>query len=235
MIDIKPLASGSSGNCYWVSDGQAPLLLETGIKYKDIQGGTNFGVSNLAGCLISHEHGDHSKSVKDLMKAGVNIYTSEGTIEQLDISGHRVIPVKEQRVIKINDWLVKPFRTEHDAVEPFGFFLQTQEKDRLLYATDTYYIRYNFPRLTHIMIECNYALDILNQNIKLGRVDKARKNRVLKSHFSLKHVKGFLRANDLSSLEEIWLLHLSDENSNAKRFKKEVQEIAGVPVYVAGK
>ena len=46
--------------------------------------------------------------------------------------------------------------------------------------------------------------------------------------------QDFLRANDLSRVKEIHLLHLSDENSNAERFKREIQEISGKPVYVAG-
>jgi|AntDeeMinimDraft_5_1070356.scaffolds.fasta_scaffold16527_4 phosphoribosyl 1,2-cyclic phosphodiesterase len=46
--------------------------------------------------------------------------------------------------------------------------------------------------------------------------------------------QDFLRANDLSRVKEIHLLHLSDRNSNAERFKREIQEISGKPVYVAG-
>ena len=63
MIEIFPLASGSRGNCYRVNDGSTPLLLEAGIQLKEIQKQLNFRVSELAGCIISHEHKDHSKSV----------------------------------------------------------------------------------------------------------------------------------------------------------------------------
>ena len=83
------------------------------------------------------------------------------------------------------------------------------------------------------MIECNYALDILNENVKNGRIGAFLKNRVLKSHFSLENVKEFIKATDLSELKEVWLLHLSDSNSNAERFKKEIQAITGTPVYIA--
>jgi hypothetical protein len=50
---------------------------------------------------------------------------------------------------------------------------------------------------------------------------------------SLETCKGFLRANDLSRVQEIWLLHLSDANSDAARFKREIQELTGKVVYVA--
>lgn len=103
----------------------------------------------------------------------------------------------------------------------------------MLYATDTYYIRYKFSDLTHIMVECNYSMDILRSNVETGLIDKALKNRILKSHFNLEHVKEFLKANDLSKVQEIWLIHLSDSNSDAERFKQEIQELTGKVVFVA--
>lgn len=49
----------------------------------------------------------------------------------------------------------------------------------------------------------------------------------------LENVKKFLLANDLSKVEAIFLLHLSDNNSNAERFKREVQELTGRMVFIA--
>ena len=54
-MDIKVLASGSSGNSYRISDGSTSLLLECGIKYNEIQRRLNYNVS-VTGCLISHSH-----------------------------------------------------------------------------------------------------------------------------------------------------------------------------------
>lgn len=234
MIEIVPLASGSRGNCYWLTDGSTPLLLEAGIQFKEIQKQLNFRVSELAGCLISHEHKDHSKAVPDMMKAGVNCYMSQGTVEALDVTGHRLHIIQAKQQFQVGTWAILPFDTQHDAAEPLGFLLANQDGEKLLYATDTYYIRYMFKELTHIMVECNYAADILRSNVEAGLIEPALKDRILKSHFSLEHVKDFLRANDLSKVQEIWLLHLSDDNSDADRFKREIQELTGKPVYVAG-
>jgi len=41
-----------------------------------------------------------------------------------------------------------------------------------------------------------------------------------------------LRVNDSNRLEEVHLLHLSDNHADEQFFKKEVQKIVGVPVYV---
>lgn len=233
MMDIKVLASGSSGNCYYVSDGDSPVLIECGLPWKQIQQDINFRTSELAGVLVSHEHQDHCKSIKDVMKAGIDCYMSQGTAEALGLSGHRLHLVKSLQQFRLGNWAALPFRTQHDAKEPLGFLLANNAGDKLLCATDTYYLKYKFRGLTHIMIECNYALDILQKNVAAGMVPAAVKDRVLRSHFSLEHVKDFLRANDLSEVREIWLLHLSDGNSDAERFKREIQGSSGKPVYIA--
>lgn len=233
MIDITVLASGSKGNCYRIDDGSSPLLIECGIPFWEIQRGLDFRISEVAGCLVSHEHQDHSKAAKDMMKAGIDCYMTKGTAEALSLTGHRLRIVSARKQFQIGSWVVLPFETQHDAVEPVGFLLANSAGEKLLYATDTYYIRYRFKGLTHVMVECNYSMEILRKNVQAGLVEPALKNRILKSHFSLENVKEFLKANDLSKVQEIWLLHLSDGNSDADRFKREIQELIGKPVYIA--
>lgn len=233
MIEITALASGSKGNCYRITDGSTPLLIECGIPWKELQRGLNFKVSELAGCLISHEHQDHCKAIREVVKAGVDCYLSQGTAEALDVTGHRIKTVKAKKQFKVGSWTVLPFDTEHDVAEPLGFLLVNRSGEKLLYATDTYYIRYQFPGLTHIMVECNYGRDLLDANLEAGLIPVALRDRLIQSHFSLENVKGFLQANDLSKVHEIWLLHLSDGNSDAERFKREIQELTGKMVFVA--
>lgn len=233
MIDIHPLASSSAGNAYRISDGSTTLLLEAGLPYKEIQRELAFRTSELDGCLITHEHGDHSKAAKDLMRAGVTIYTSQGTADELGLSGHRLTILKPHEQVNIGTWTVLPFEIEHDAAEPLGFILANTASDKLVFLTDTYYCRYRFKDLTHIMVECNYSIDIVNQRVASGNLHPAQKKRLLRSHFGLEHVKDFLQANDISKVQEIWLLHLSDGNSDAEVFKREIQETTGKLVKVA--
>ncbi|MFS7000469.1 MBL fold metallo-hydrolase [Carnobacterium maltaromaticum] len=230
-MNIEVFGSSSKGNAYKVSDGERSLLLEAGIKLNKIK----CDWQSIDGCLITHEHGDHSKYANELLKTtSIDIFTSIGTQEALKLPSYRVHCLEPLKQKQIGNWSIIPFPTEHDAVEPFGYLIHSSKtKEKLLFATDTYYIRYKFKGITHLMIECNYALDILNENVKNGRIGAYLKNRVLKSHFSLENVKEFIKATDLSELKEVWLLHLSDSNSNAERFKKEIQVITGTPVYIA--
>ena len=167
------------------------------------------------------------------MRAGIDCYMSRGTAEALGLSGHRLNIIKAKQQFQVGTWTILPFETEHDAAEPLGFLMANQDGERILYATDTYFIRYRFANLNVIAVECNYSLDILRTNVANGSVEPALKSRILKSHFSLENVKEFLMANDLSKVEAIFLLHLSDNNSNAERFKREIQELTGRMVFIA--
>ena len=233
MITITTLASSSKGNCYRIDDGSTPLLLEAGISYKEIQKKLDFKTREIKGCLLSHEHKDHSKAAQDIMLAGIDVYASWGTFNAAHLGGHRSNVVQPLQQFRIDTWTVLPFDTKHDAADPLGFLLANQAGEKLLFATDTYYIKYRFSGLSHIMIECNYAIDILKANIDSGAVNDAMAKRLLQSHFSLDNVKEFFKANDLSQVREIHLLHLSDGNSDADRFKREIQRLTGKPVYVA--
>lgn len=233
-MNIQVLSSGSTGNCYRVSDGYTNILLECGIPIQKIKEGLNFRLSDITGCLVSHEHKDHAKAVKDISKVGIDVYMSFGTWEALNIKHHRIKCISKQETIKIGTFLVMSFDVQHDAVEPFGYILYSiPTKQKLLYLTDSYYCKYRFNELTHIMIEANYTTDILKDNTKNGLIDIELKNRVMKSHMSIETLKDFLRANELSQVQQIWLLHLSDNNSDAERFKREVQELTGKEVYIA--
>src|SRR5690625_4671966 len=154
---IKPLASSSLGNAYYVSDGETALLIECGIPFKEIRKKLNFKTSEIAGCLVTHEHQDHCSAIKDVLRAGIDAYASAGTIEGVNISHHRLKAIQAKRALNLGTWKVLPFETEHNAKEPLGFLMASKSGAKVLFATDTYYVRYRFEGLTHIIIECNYA------------------------------------------------------------------------------
>jgi phosphoribosyl 1,2-cyclic phosphodiesterase len=230
-MEIRILGSGSSGNAYWVSDGNTPLLLECGLPIRKIREGVDFKLSTVAGCLVSHEHGDHAKSVTELMKAGVDVYASHDTHVVLGTNGHhRALDLLPGAALLLGTWKVQAFAVEHDAVDPCGFVLDSMlTHERLVYSGDTGYIRNRFAGMTHVLVECNNTWDAVRE----GSAPRSLKERVVKTHMSLDTVKGFLAANDLSRVREIWLLHLSDAHSDAERFRREIQELTGKEVRVA--
>lgn len=231
-MEIRVIASSSAGNCYLLDDGSSPLLLEAGIRFQDLRRAVGFGLSRLAACLVSHEHQDHARAVADVLKAGVDVYASAGTWEALEIKHHRAHTIRALQQVRIGPWTVLPFDTVHDAAEPLGFLLATGLW-KVLYLTDSGYCKYRFQGLTHIMLEVNHSVELLRQAVASGAIPLAHKNRVMRNHMSLERALEFLRACDLSQVQEIHLLHLSDQNSNAEEFKRRVAAATGLPVYVA--
>lgn len=235
-MNIKTIGSGSSGNCYRIDDGRTALLLEAGLTIKKIKEGCDFNLSSVSGCLITHEHGDHAKAINDIMKAGVNVYTTKGTALAADATTYRLHLLRSEgtdsignpnyETVRIGTLLVKPFLVKHDAAEPVGYLIESAiTGERLLFLTDSYYTEYVFPGLTHIMIEANYSA--------FNLADDPRRRRLRRSHMSIENCIALLKANDLSRCTEIRLIHLSSSNADAEEFKRMVQEATGCPTYIA--
>ncbi len=232
-MDIMPIASGSSGNAYRITDGETTLLLDAGIPIRAIQIALDFRLRALAGCFITHCHRDHSKAAKDLMRLGVDVYTGRGTIEACGIQGHRAHATTPLEQIQVGSWDVLPFDVQHDAPDSQGFlFASRATGEKLLYFTDTYFIKYRFTGLTHIMAECNFSKEALQRSVAAGYISVDMVPRLMRSHMSLDHLKDMLSANDLSRLQQVYLLHLSNNNSDETQMKTEIERLTGVEVYV---
>lgn len=233
MLDIAVYASGSSGNCYTVSDGETVVMLDCGLPFRRIERLTGFLLPTAV--FVTHEHKDHSKAARDFMRRGVDAYMTAGTAAALGIEAqhrlHILNPMEQTTVGRIT---VSAFPTQHDAREPCGFLLDDGD-DRVLYATDTYYIKYQFPGVTKMLIEANHSYKILEENVGAHILNKSLAERLIKSHFSIENVLAFLRANDLSKVKEIWLIHLSDGNADAGKFARMVEAATGKPVYIGGR
>ena len=235
MIEVKCLASGSTGNAYAIDDGESVLLLEAGLPAKKILSGFLPMLPRVAACLITHEHQDHCKGAAELAARGIDLYATAGTFAGITniTRPYRKNVVRAGEQFRLGSWTVLPFETKHDAVEPCGYLILSHAtKEKLLFATDTYYIPNTFWGLNIIMVECNYSLPLLNESIAAGLIPESMKPRLLRSHFGLENVKDFVLANDMSTVRHIYLLHLSGNNSDAKLFKKEIQRVAGKPVTV---
>ena len=232
MIEFKSYASSSKANMYTVDDGTTKVMVECGLSWKEVRKALNFQTSTIAGLCLTHQHKDHSRSASEAIRAGIDVWMSPGCAEALNLSGHRLHTVKAKEQFEIDTWTVLPFDTRHDDLDSLGYLLVNREGEKLLFVSDSFYVPYRFEGLTVIAIECNYALDILNANVASGTVDRELKKRIMRSHASLSTVKDFLRANDLSQVESIHLIHLSDQNSDAERFRREVMELTGKPTYI---
>ena len=229
-MNLHVLATGSKGNCYLLRGEAETLILEAGVQLKEVKKALGFDLGSIQGCLVTHEHQDHAKYVHEFVQAGIDVYASAGThsVSQCStIYTHRN-HILDYKPFVIGAFSVLPFAVVHDAIEPLGFLIRYEEKGELndiLFVTDTHYIPCTFKSLNNIIAECNYSLDIVNAHLAAGG-NQSLRNRVLHTHMELESFKGFLASNDLSAVNNIVMIHLSDANSNARAFKHAIQEAA---------
>lgn len=234
-MQLTILGSSSKGNCYLLENETEALMIECGVNFTNIKKALNFSFKKVVGCLLTHEHGDHAKSALECMLMGIKLYASLGTAEAvgIDPDHHRFERIKAKEVFQVGNFKILPFDVKHDAAEPLGFIINHAETGNVLFITDSYYITERFKNLHNIIIEANFSQEIINQKIASGSSMEFLKDRIFKSHMSLETCKTTLKANDLTNVQKIVLIHLSDSNSNAILFKKEIESTTGKKVFIA--
>lgn len=234
-MKLTVLGSGSSGNGYVLQNEREALVLECGCKVKDCLRALDFRTDKVCGCLVTHEHGDHAKYMEQYMEY-FPVYCSHGTAAAFRYRKMRRPCTLQPLVsIQLGGFTVRPIDVQHDSAEPFGYVIRHEETGTLLFATDTYYVKYTIPNLTNIMIECNYSLPVLKENVRKGIVPKVVKNRTLSAHMSLEHCKEMLLSNDLRNVSRIVLIHLSSNNAEPDMFRSEIERVTGKNTVVACK
>jgi phosphoribosyl 1,2-cyclic phosphodiesterase len=231
---LKVLGSSSKGNCYILENNHEALIIEAGISFSKVRSAMSLHISKIVGCLISHEHGDHSKHIVKYAKSGISILASMRVFEAKPMYHYRkmgiVIEPGEEYVL--GDFSVVPFNLDHD-VPCLGFLISHPDSGRIAFITDTCSCDHVFGKLDHIIIECNYARDILDANIIAGKVRYSQGNRIRQTHMELENCKSTLLCNDISPVRNIVLVHLSNDNSDAERFRNEIHELTGINVVIA--
>jgi len=199
--------------------GNAALILE---KLRGI---------NVSWIIITHGHADHSKAAEEVIRAGIDLYLTNGTMQELDAKFdichmRRVQGIKEGDPLFFDAFQVFVFSTNHDAKEPVGFVIREKAtKEFLLFATDTSHIQYkmNYP-FSIVAIECSYSKEVLTAMVESGEVNETLAKRLLTSHMEKQICMDHLDKFDLSKCHEIHLLHLSGRNIDRKKTKEEFEK-----------
>lgn len=237
---MRVVNTGSQpGNCYVLrSNSGEMLLLDCGTKYKDILKAVDYRTSDVSGVLLTHQHGDHLKAFRELMNAGIQIYTNDETVEHLKIlTGELMKGVPAKRPFQVDSFTVTPFYLPHTTKDKktrelitcpnFGYLVEHEEMGRLLYMTDFEYCKYNFKamRPNHLVIECNYCNELVDRTAENYR-------HRLQGHCSLDTCKNLINVNHTAALRTVTLVHLSEEAADPEVILKEVKEVVGDDVLV---
>lgn len=243
-MKLTVIGSRSDGNAYVLQNAGEALLLEAGLPFNKTLEALDYRIDKVVGCLVSHEHQDHANHVAEYLDNGIRVLASQGTTKGMI---ERWIPEKVKHapeVLPYNEdgtfaqfvlagFTVVPFDTIHSTEEPTGFYIHHAEIGTMMFATDTCYLPRPFAGLNNLMIEANYDSEILEERYLAGKITERRFNHTLQGHMCIDTTIEALRANDLSRVNNIILLHLSEDNADPKRFQTMVQQATGKTVYVA--
>lgn len=230
------LGSSSSGNCYVLSSDSEAIIIEAGVDFKSVKRTLNFNTSKVSACIVSHRHNDHSKYLQKYVRSGIRVLALQDVLEYHDIAGSTFCTtIEPMHGYVAGGFKILTLRVSHD-VPCVGFLIEHKELGRLLFMTDTMMFEYKFPTgINHVMIEANYADDILNYNIENGIVPAAMRSRLMHTHMEIGTTRSILTSNDTKDVLDIILLHLSCYNSDSERFKNDITAATGKQVYVAGR
>jgi phosphoribosyl 1,2-cyclic phosphodiesterase len=220
-VEIRALASGSSGNAYVVREGDTVLLVEAGLPARRVEQllvGLSIDPRTLSGVLLTHAHSDHALGARAFSdRFGVPIFASEGTLGHALLRASRFPrPIAAGGAFRLGDLEVGCFRVPHDCVEPLGFKISGARSSVAL-TTDLGLVPDEaLPWLRGnevLILEANHDAEMLWR----GPYPAHLKRRVAGElgHLSNTAAGDCLLALGAGAPREVWLAHLSLVNNTA--------------------
>ena len=219
-MKLKIIGSSSQGNCYILQPtaGKA-LILEAGRPIEELGKALKYKWDNVAGVLITHEHGDHAGHVRAFQSRGLEIYATKGTAEAL--VNCDVFLIDEAPQFQLGDFKIRWFKTVHDAASPCGYLIAHPEMGKLLFITDSAEIPYKFKGVNHLLLEANYD----DRHPNFNDLSKSYIERVRLSHLSIKQACDFIGSNEHDKLATITLCHVSSRNATKHGVKTQIKSL----------
>ena len=246
-MKLVTFASGSSGNCALVRQGESCVLIDAGISMRRIRAGLTrqgLNLENLGGILITHEHADHVSGLSMLVK-----YHAIPVFAPRTVGNHllRAVPgledcltiIGKEEPFSVQIFRITAFPTPHDTDESVGYCLEGE--GRLGFCTDTGSVTETM--LSHlsgcgaVLIEANHDLEML----RYGPYPVYLKRRILseRGHLSNADCGELACALAERGTGRIALGHLSRENNTPRLARDTVRAAldaaghAAVELYVA--
>lgn len=232
-MELRIVGSSSKGNGYLLeAENGDQLLIEAGCHLREYQGVGRLKRSCACGMIVSHEHGDHCKYVREFTNAGIDVYSTAAVKENNKFG---VTAVEHGKTYQVGDFRVTPLKVEHD-VECFAYLVHHPEMGTLMFATDCWNLHQVVKGVSHYLIEANYQDEVLDEYVRTGKTIQSMADRVRLSHMSLKHCVEYLKMCDAGkTAKTITLIHTSERHLDKKHAELTVTGQTGVPTWVAKK
>lgn len=208
-MEITTLGTGSKGNCYILKSNNGRFcVLDCGLKFKDITSNDHFdSFKNLDFLFVTHEHKDHSLSLKDFERSGVECITYENTIPK--------------QKIEIGQWIIFPFAVIHNALNYGAIIYDKYEQKKIVYVTDFT----KMPKIDNVdywLYEINYDMETANQIIDKKDLEDLHIANNIKYHNSLENAMEYFE-NCTNKPKLIVACHLSNMGGCDKKILTRMQ------------
>jgi phosphoribosyl 1,2-cyclic phosphodiesterase len=222
-IHFSVLASGSTGNAFYVETEDQAFLVDAGFSGKQME--TLFAsigrdMSKLSGILVTHEHSDHIKGLGVVArKHKLPIYANENTWKAMERSIGE-IPVEQkftfdmETVKTFGNLDIESFGVSHDAAEPMFYCFHQGEK-KLVLITDTGYVSDRVKGIIEnadsYVFESNHDVGML----RMGRYPWNVKRRILSDVGHVSNEDAAIAMSEVAGdrTKRIYLAHLSLDNN----------------------
>lgn len=219
---ISVLASGSSGNSIYITDGKTKILIDAGLSGKKLSERlAQIGLSGdeIDAVLITHEHKDHISGAGIISRRfDIPIYANNPTWEKsYECIGS--ITEKNCEIINndfmIGDMRIHPFSISHDAIAPVGYIIYCNNK-QIGIATDMGFFDEKIVKelkgVDFLVVEANHDRDML----MTGKYPWSVKHRIRgdEGHLSNDDTAALLPEIIDGNGPHILLAHMSQDNNN---------------------
>lgn len=234
-VRFMSLASGSSGNCYYLGCGDSGILIDAGIGIRTIKKHLKdvcIPMDSIQAVFITHDHADHIKAVGHLgEKCHIPIYATNQIHEGINKSycvteklGSSVRYLEKETPLQLGAFHITSFEVPHDGTDNVGYCIEVNGMT-FSFATDlgeiTPLAAKYICKANYLILEANYDDEML----KMGPYPLYLKQRIASRNGHLSNLKAaeFLAENITENLRYIWLCHLSKDNNHPELAYKTIE------------
>ncbi|KPH72120.1 MBL fold metallo-hydrolase [Oceanobacillus caeni] len=234
-LRFSVLASGSTGNAFYIESERQKLLVDAGLsgkKLTELFQKIQVDPSDLSGILVTHEHSDHIKGLGIFArKYNLPIYANEKTWKAMDksigkLSVDQRFLFQMEEVKTFEDMDVESFGVSHDAAEPMFYTFHSNGK-KVALVTDLGYVSERIKKTVEdadaYIFEANHDVEML----RMGRYPWSVKRRILGDSGHVSNEDSGLALADIISnrTKRIYLAHLSLDNNMKDLARMSVDQV----------
>ncbi len=225
QLTLCMLASGSSGNAIFISDGATSVLIDAGLSGREIERRLalrGIKAQSLDAIIVTHEHTDHIQGVGVLARRHklpvyINRLTMLAATARLKTMPESVC-FKCGLAFQLNTLTVHPFSVSHDVRDPSGFTISSNDS-KIGIATDlgiaTALVKEHLKGCVILVLEANHDPTMLMQGPYTWPLKQRVSSRV--GHLSNEAARDLLCEVQSDRLEHVILAHLSETNNTPEK------------------